>query len=76
VHRSLSWSGKTRQVRVVIARFIQKQSGGSDTGKQLIEEVIPELMNNLIENVCVPDIRCNRTFPGEVSGHTALEARA
>jgi hypothetical protein len=45
-------------------------------GEQLTEKVVPELMNNLVENVCVPDVGCNRAFPGEMSGRTALETRA
>jgi hypothetical protein len=36
-------------------------------GEQLVEEVVPELTNDLVENVRVPDVGCNRAFPA--SGH-------
>jgi hypothetical protein len=45
-------------------------------GKQLIEEVTTKLTDDLIENVCVPDIRCNRALVGEVSGSSTVEAGA
>jgi hypothetical protein len=54
----------------------RNRGGGGKTSKQLVEEVVPELTNNLVENIRVPDIGCNRAFPGEVSGHTAPEAGA
>jgi hypothetical protein len=42
--------------------------------EQLTEEVVAELTNDLIKNVHMPDVRCNRAFAGEVSGSSALEA--
>jgi hypothetical protein len=45
-------------------------------GEQLVEEVVPELTNDLVENVRVPDIGCNRAFSGKVSSCTAPEAGA
>jgi hypothetical protein len=71
-----SWSRKTHQVHVLVARLVQKRSGGGNTGEQLTEKVAPELTNNFIKNVCVPDVRCNQAFLGEMSGRTAPEARA
>jgi hypothetical protein len=45
-------------------------------GEQLTKEVVPELTDDLVKNICVPDVGCNRAFLGEISGRTALEARA
>jgi hypothetical protein len=45
-------------------------------GKQLIEEVAAKLTDDLIENVCVPDVKCNRALMGEVSGSSTVEAGA
>jgi hypothetical protein len=42
--------------------------------KQLVEEVIAELTDNLVENICMPDIRCDGALTGEVSGSPTTEA--
>jgi hypothetical protein len=44
-------------------------------GKQLIE-VVAKLTDNLIENVCVLDLRCNKALVSEVSGSSTAEAVA
>jgi hypothetical protein len=36
-------------------------------GEQLVKEVVAKLMDNLVENVCVLDVRRNGALVGEVS---------
>jgi hypothetical protein len=42
-------------------------------GKQLVEEVVSKLTNDLVENVRMPDVGHDGAFAGEVSGSSALE---
>jgi hypothetical protein len=42
--------------------------------ERLVKEVIAKLMDNLVENICMPDIRCDGVLIGEVSGSPTIEA--
>jgi hypothetical protein len=43
------------------------QGGSGEIGKQLIKEVITELMDDLVENIHMPDIGCHGALSGDVS---------
>jgi hypothetical protein len=73
-HCSLSRRWKTRWVRVLIGQLGWKQGRGGETSEQLIKEVVSKLTNDLVENVRMPDVRCDGAFTGEVSSGSALEA--
>jgi hypothetical protein len=45
-------------------------------GEQLIEEVVTKLADDLVENVCMPDIGPDRALSGDVSRGPATEAGA
>jgi hypothetical protein len=45
-------------------------------GEQLVKEVVTELMDDLVKNVTVPDVRHNGALVGEVSSSSAPEAGA
>jgi hypothetical protein len=74
VHRSLSRGWKTCRACVLVNQLSQEQGGSGEAGEQFIEEVFPELTNDLIKNVHVPDVGCDGTFICEVSSGPALEA--
>jgi hypothetical protein len=66
--------GKTRRICLVsVHRLGRKRGRGGETGEQLVEEVVPELTNNLVENVRMPNIGGDGAFAGEVSGSSAPE---
>jgi hypothetical protein len=45
-------------------------------GEQLVEEIVSELMNDLVENVRMPNVGGDGAFTGEVSGSSAPETGA
>jgi hypothetical protein len=69
--------GKTRRFRLVsVYRLGWKRGGGGETGRQLVEEVVSELMNDLVENIRMLNIGGDRAFASEVSGCSAPETGA
>src|SRR6202020_1782771 len=69
-HRSLAARHKTL-LFLRFAGFLRLTAGRSKPGYQLLEQLVPELPDDLVEHIKRPDIVRNRTVANDMPGVTA-----